>query len=199
MGKRGECRTSCMMTRNEMHRCSGRCEEVPPRFVAIYMNIYVRFFREARSKELIRPCTQIAYLCMRSPVAARVEIKIPRPSAQLVAFCTIAWTCMPFASTAAGREGKQKRARKNINKPKNKIKHNIPIAILHKCMPSRVENRFQLGPEPKEQSESACDSNCGMLKAVAVCWRSRREKSSRTCMMRRLIGFRNACGLLIFD
>lgn len=96
-------------------------------------------------------------------------------------------------------KGSRSEQEKSINKPKNKIKHNIPIAILHKCMPSRVENRFQLGPEPKEQSESACDSNCGMLKALAICERSRREKSSRTCMMRRLIGFRNACGLLIFD
>lgn len=63
---------------------------------------------------------------------------------------------------------------------------------------STIENLFQLAEKLKKKNkESACDYSCGILKQQYVrdqegksTMRTERE-SSRTCMIERLIGFRN--------
>lgn len=64
--EREEFRTGCMMTRNEMHReiwrsCTAFCSR---------LHEHLRWV-----EELIRPCTQIAFLCMRSGCGRETKLK----------------------------------------------------------------------------------------------------------------------------
>lgn len=116
-------------------------------------------------EELIRPCTQIAFLCMRSGCGRETKLKF-RVECLVGGFLHHHMDMHTRPAVAKWNGGEKK----NINKPKNEIKHNIPIAILHKCMPSRVENRLQLGHGERTERRT---------KRVCMWLQLRNVKSSR--------------------
>lgn len=74
---------------------------------------------------------------------------------------------------------------------------------MHAVCRSR-ELRICFSWPKNKRRRDACDSICGILKGrqkikTMRTERKRNGESSRTCMMWWLIGFRNSCGLLIFD